>query len=162
MLLYTPLARVLKAQCLVIPESYALKVCTHRNTPLHAHRIYWSRTLLSDGQSDRCSLKSSTKMGQRERSQSAEERARERRRAHQDKIERELIWRDMEMRVWAQQQLGKGGTSRQREKKGKGMRERSLFQASQRLQGLPTVSQDVRFRSLVKDLNILNHSETVD
>lgn len=41
MLLYTPLARVLKDQCSVIPERYALKVYTHnRNTPLHAHGIY--------------------------------------------------------------------------------------------------------------------------
>lgn len=64
--------------------------------------------------------------------------------------------------MWAQEQLGKGGTSRQREKKGKDMRERSLFQASRRLQGLSAVNQDVRFRSLVKDLNIWNLSEPED
>lgn len=68
----------------------------------------------------------------------------------------------MEMWVWAQQQLGKGGTSWPRKKKGKGMRERSLFQASRRLQGLSAVNQHVSFRSLVKDLNIWNLSETED
>lgn len=55
-----------------------------------------------------------------------------------------------------------GETSRRREKESKGMKGRSLFRASWHLQGVSAVNQDVRLRSLVKDLNIGNYSETED
>lgn len=42
------------------------------------------------------------------------------------------------------------------------MKGRSLFRASWHLQGVSAVNQDVRLRSLVKDLNSRNYSETED
>lgn len=84
-------------------------------------------------------------------------------RADQDKIEK-----GAQMKGYGDAGVGsaatgeKGEQAGRGEKKGKGTRERSLFQASRRLKGLSAVNQDVRFRSLVKDLNIWNHSETED
>lgn len=127
MLLYTPLARVLRAQCSVIPPRYALKVQTHTqqkhtgactpNILIKDVVIWWpERPLLPKVISkDGAEREEPVSRGEG----TSEEACRPRR----DR-KRELKRRDVGMRVW-----GKGGTSRQGEKKGRGMKDRYSRQA---------------------------------
>lgn len=97
-MLYTPLARVLKAQRSVIPERYGLKVYIHTTEThqgMHTEYIDQGRCyLMAKATAAPCSHQQ--RWG-RERSQSAEERARARVRTYRDMIERELKWRDVDV-----------------------------------------------------------------